>query len=188
VSNVKTTEPHTFTAGETVVWSKAPGDYSASDGWALSFHLRGPGQLDQTAEAQDDGSFLFTLTAAQTAELAPGSYYWQTWAVNAGEKAVVASGRCAVAQGLAENVEAFDGRSEVKKTLDAIDALLAGKASLDQQEYQINNRSLRRIPIPDLLELRKYFASLYGQERRRERVKQGRPLFQTINVRFHEPR
>lgn len=182
-----TAEPRTFAAGETVVWSKDLDDYRPGDGWALAYHLRGPGQLNQTADAQADGSFLVTLTAEATSALAPGTYYFQGWVTKGAEKHMVSSGRFEVAQGLSEALESFDGRSEVKKILDAVDAMLKGKATLDQQEYQINNRSLRRIPVTDLLDLRKYYAALYAQERRRERVKKGKPFVQTIGVRFDKP-
>lgn len=74
-----------------------------------------------------------------------------------------------------------------KQILDAIDAMLLGKATLDQQEYQIGDRQLRRIPIPDLLTLRETYARLYSQEQQAARLTKGGPFFKTVLTRFGTP-
>jgi hypothetical protein len=190
MGTVPTREPRDFTAGETVIWSKSLDDYSGSDGWALDYYFRGAGSFDVSAAAQADGSFLATV--APDAVEAAGRYYWQGWVSKGGEKHVVANGECEVKPGLAGDVDAYDGRSNAKKILDAIDALLAGKASLDQQEYTISDgdssRTLRRIPPGELLELRKTYARIVARERRRERVRRGGTLMSNVKVRFDRPR
>lgn len=189
MSDTPTREPREFTAGETVVWEQTLDDYSSADGWALQYYFRGAGKFDVTAEAQGDGSFLATIAA--DAEVQPGLHYWQAWVELDGEKHVVGSGECLVKQGLAGDVGTFDGRSEAKQTLDAIDAQLRGKATLDQQQYIIAGgggyRMLARIPVSELLSLRKEFARQVARERRRERVKRGGTLFSNVKVRFTEP-
>jgi hypothetical protein len=191
MSEIQTCEPLEFVAGETVQFEKSFDDYLSSDGWSLNYYFRGAGSLDQTAEAQADGSFLVTLSSEKTAELAPGTYFWQGWVELDGEKHMIASGQVEVAQGLAGDLGAYDGRSPAKKILDAIDAMVAGKATRDQQEYTIaggsSSRTLKRIPIPELMELRKTYARKVAQERRRARVKRGGTLFQSVKVRFDEP-
>lgn len=188
--DTQTREPREFTAGETVTWSKSLDAYSAQEGWALTYYFRGAGQFDVTAEAQADGSFLATVPSDVDAP--PGRYYWQGWVSQGDEKHVVASGECEAKPGLAGNVEAFDGRSTAKKILDAIDALLAGKASLDQQEYTISggdsSRTLKRIPPGELIALRETYARIVASERRRDRVRRGGTFMSSIRTRFTKPR
>lgn len=190
MGDVPTKEPREFTAGETVVWSKSFDGYSATDGWALDYYFRGAGQFDVSTEAQGDGSFLARIDADTQAPT--GTYYFQGWVSKGDEKHVVARGGCTVLPGLAGDVEAYDGRSNAKKTLDAIDAMLAGKATLDQQQYIIAGgggyRMLNRIQPSELIKLRETFARIVARERRTARVRRGGPLFTDVKTRFQKPR
>ncbi|HEV2706251.1 MAG TPA: hypothetical protein VGV59_10030 [Pyrinomonadaceae bacterium] len=180
-----TAEPREIVAGAQLEWTKELDDYPASE-WTLTYYCRGTGTGFDAIAVADGDTHVLTVPAADTAAMTPGVYYWQAWVEKGGEKFVVASGQVTVKKGFASVATgvAVDERSQAKKILDAIDAMMLGKATLDQQEYQINNRALKRIAPERLLELRKYYAGLYATERRRARVRAGRTLFQTVNVRF----
>lgn len=190
MTDIPTREPREFTAGETVQWLKSLDGYSSADGWALTYYFRGAGRFDVTAEAQADGSFLATITPDAVQQ--PGVYYWQAWAAKGEEKHVVAEGRSEARQSLADAVENYDGRSKAQQILDAVDAMLAGKATLDQQEYTIgdgdSSRMLKRIPIPELVKLRETYARIVARERRDERVRRGGTLMRNVKARFTRPR
>src|SRR5690606_10716299 len=76
----------------------------------------------------------------------------------------VESGRVRITPDLAQAAAGFDGRSQNRIALDAIDAVLARRATLDQERYRINNRELYRTPIEDLIRLRSYYATLVARE------------------------
>ncbi|MDQ1610330.1 MAG: hypothetical protein QOG00_261 [Pyrinomonadaceae bacterium] len=186
--NIPAYEPVSFAAGQTLAWTKELADYSPADGWTLKTYFRGMSGAGFDAEGEaDDNHFSFRVPSANTEGLEARLYYWQTWAEKDGEKFMVDSGQTEVVPGLPGITGNFDGRSDVKKILDAIDAMVAGKATLDQQEYAIGNRQLKRIPIPDLLSLRKTYARLYAGEQRAARLKEGSPFFKTIYARFNSP-
>lgn len=178
-------EPDEITAGETLEWTRDLDDFPAS-GWELKYYFRGAGAGFDATAAADGDTHAVTVPSSATANLAAGTYYWQAWAAQGDEKRLVASGQVAVKPSLAALTTAttFDGRSEVKKALDAIDAVLKNKATRDQQEYQIGNRMLRRIPVDQLISLRRYYAGLYAKEQRRS----GGFFLQNIETRFSEPR
>jgi hypothetical protein len=44
----------------------------------------------------------------------------------------------------------------VRKTLTALEAVIEGRASLDQERYRINNRELYRTPMETLIRLRNH--------------------------------
>jgi hypothetical protein len=187
--SVKPYEPITFAAGETLSWTKDLADYSPSDGWALAYFFHGPDRF--TATGTDASSYFdVTVPSTDTEKLQAGTYYWQAWVTKGDESYQVDSGQVTVTASLrtGESGAPYDGRSTAKRILDAIDALVEGKATLDQQEYQIGNRSLKRIPIADLIVLRKQYARIYSQERRNEKTRRGAPYFKTILTRFESPR
>src|SRR5205807_114656 len=115
----------------------------------------------------------FTVSSTTTGAASVGRYNWQAWAVNIADntiKRIVRQGRVEVLKGLNSLATSaqYDNRSDARKTLDAIDALMANKATIDQQEYMIaaggSQRMLKRIPITELLQLRKYYAALVRSE------------------------
>lgn len=187
--NIPTFEPDQITIGETLIWKKSLADYSAADGWVLTYYFRGAGPGFDIAATADGSDFAITVPAASTAGMTAGAYQWQAWVVLAGVKHQVDSGTAkAVASFLTvDAATTVDGRSQLKKILDGIDAMILGKATADQQEYTIGNRQLKRIPIPDLIALRTQYAKLYSSERRADKLRQGAPFFKNINVRFVKP-
>lgn len=187
---MRETVPKTFTAGESLAWQKSFDDHLPSEGWALKYSFRGAGPGFDAIAADDCDDFVLNVAASVTAGCTAGKYFYQAFVERDAEKILVDSGEVQVLPSLsaaaAETV--FDGRSEVKKTLDAIDAMLANKATLDQQSYVIGNRQLQRYSIPDLLALRATYQKLYNREVRAERLKNGGGYFQIIPVRFRQPR
>ena len=184
---IPTTEPASILAGSTLKWSKCLPDYPATDGWTLTYKFRGP-SVGFDVEAEADGSdYLITVAAEDTETMVSGTWFYQGWVEKDGEKYPIASGQVIVTAALPDEEEIYDGRSQFKRILDAIDAMLAGKATLDQQEYQIGDRMLARIPIPDLIKLRETYAKLVFQEQQVEAANDGRPILKTILTRFTTP-
>ncbi|HEX7955677.1 MAG TPA: hypothetical protein VF508_01975 [Pyrinomonadaceae bacterium] len=184
-------EPARFVAGETLRWTKSLADFSAADGWQLDYHFRSAAGVGFDAAATADGSsWAVTVAAATTTPLGAGDLTWQAWVSKAGEKYLVDDGTSVVEASLAtaSAETAVDTRSRAKRILDAIDAMIEGKATLDQQEYVIDtgagSRSLKRIPIPDLILLRKTYAQLYGRELRGAGRRRGGRAFKTYLAEF----
>jgi hypothetical protein len=192
-TDLPTCEPREMTTGTTPKWTKTL-DYPASEGWALNYYFRGAGPGFDVAAVADGDDFTVSLLAAATAAMTPGAYYWQAWVSKATEKYQVGEGTMIVKQGFAamEAETTVDNRSEAKKILDSIDATLEGRATTDQQQYQISGgggyRMLMKIPVSELITLRKHYAGIYARELRRARMRRGGALFSTVKVRFDRPK
>lgn len=132
--------------------------------WTITLHLRGPSQIDLTG-APDGAGFTFAATAATTAGWAPGEYWWTLRATNGADVVEIERGTMAVLPDLAAVSSPHDGRTANEKALAAIDAVLAKRATIDQQRYTINNRELWRTPIADLIKLRAFYAAAVGREK-----------------------
>jgi len=63
--------------------------------------------------------------------------------------------------------------SEIKKALDAVNAVIAKTATSDQRSYTIEGRSLERRNNDELIGLRNDLEQKYAQELREERLEQG---------------
>jgi len=183
-----TYEPSEFAIGESLAWSKSFAEYSAANGWILTYYFRGPTTFDVIAIA-NGAAFDVDVAASVTANASAGLYFWQAWLSKDDDKIRIASGRITAAAGFPTTDAGFDGKSDAELLLAAIDALLAGKATIDQQEYTIgaggSQQMLRKIPIPDLIELRKHYAAIVAGERRK---RNRRGLGRTIRVQFDPPR
>jgi hypothetical protein len=181
--------PREIVIGETLEWRTRLVDFSPGDGWTLSYAFRGAGPgFDATATA-DNGEHLTAVASSVTATLSVGTYSWEAWVTNGTEDHMVGRDTVQVIRNLknlATNAT-LDNRSEAKKILDAIDAMALGKATLDQQSYQIGTRQLARIPIHDLLALRTHYAQMYAREKKALRRKNGAPYFKNIHVRRERP-
>lgn len=138
--------------------------YPAPD-WALALALRGAGVINLTA-TPEGASHRFVVAAATTAVFAPGVHWYVLRATRDGEVVQIDDGQIEIAPDLTAQLAGFDGRSHAERVLAAIEAVIEGRATIDQQSYQINNRQLARTPIPDLLLLRSKYREEVRQERR----------------------
>lgn len=147
------TEPVTLVAGDTAKWAKFLPDYLASDGWTLTYRLASPSAaMVIEATAGSSGEHLITVPAATTATWAAGGYEWRAQVSKSSEVYTVDSGRLQIAPVF--GTTGLDARSAARKALDAVEAVILGRATTGVAEYQIAGRQLRHIPIPELLTLR----------------------------------
>lgn len=182
-------EPREIAVGETLEWKRALAEFPAGT-YTLTYYVRGAGPGFNVAAAQEGSIHHVTVPSSTTQNLVAGTYTWEAWTDDgAGGQYLVASGEFKVITSLKAMTTSttLDNRSQAKKILDAIDAMMIGKATLDQQSYTIGNRQLSRIPIPELLKARTHYAKLYARERRAERLKTGAPYLKTVLVRFDRP-
>lgn len=166
------TEPLEFIAGDTIIWEKSLSDYPADDSWVLSYAIRdNSGHNYPVTAAASGDKHLVTITAATSAAYVPGTYSWQSYVTKSTVRHSVASGSLNILPNFA--TATGDLRSNAKRILDAVEAVLEGQATTAQQEYTIQGRSLKKIPIADLIVLRDKYASIYQSELAAERIKNG---------------
>ncbi len=180
---MKNTEPKSFIQGESLVWSRSFDDYKIADGWTLTYYFRGAGKGFDAVVGVDDVS---VVASNLTAQCAVGNYSWQLFAEKGSEKILLDSGTVEVRAGLFNTSadQMHDGRSENKKILDAIRAMIAKKATLDQQEYAIGNRQLKRIPVTELIMLEQKYTQKVVKELQAERLRKGGKFFKQILIRM----
>jgi len=168
MTDIATNEPSAQRAGVTWEWRRTDlaADYPASS-WTLKYWFKKTGataaNFSITATA-DGADFAVTVTAATTAALTAGDYTWVAIVTKATEAFEVDKGFMQVLPRY-DAASNLDDRSHARIVLDAIEAVLESRATKDQEEYTIGNRSLKRTPLEDLVKLRaQYRAEVFAEE------------------------
>lgn len=165
-------EPKEVTAGDTITWTKTLPDYPANSGWVLSYVLINAANKVQFSGSASGSDHLILIPATTSAAYKKGSYTYQAYVTKASERYTVGSGEIEIKPNLAAE-NALDNRSQVKRTLDAINAVIEKRASLDQESYTIAGRTLNRTPIADLIVLKNKYQALYNSEVNAARAAKG---------------
>lgn len=182
MADIPTIEPTTANAGDTWRWTRTLVDYPASAGWALSYTLiNASAKITINASASGDDHAV-TVSAATSAGYAAGSYDWRARVSRAGEVYTVGEGRITVRNAFGGST--FDARSHARKTLEAIEAVIEGRASSATLEYTIAGRTMKHIPMADLLALRDKYRAEVLREDAAAAVAAGLPDRRRVHVRF----
>lgn len=181
--------PALIYAGDTVKWTEpAVGDYNSSTGWGASFSLRhqtGNDALTVAGVSDGTGGWLFTITAVQSAALHPETHWWQLVVTKAGERFTLGTGSLVVKPNLAASNNTFDGRTQAEIDLDALRAEIRARVTGGSvQEYTIGTRSLKKMPMPDLIALESKLKADVALEKRAQRSAQGLNSGRAVFVRF----
>lgn len=173
---IPTNEPKQLRIGLTWQWTREDlTDYPAST-WTLKYWFKKTGSsgANFSITASADGSYFdISVAAATTQGYTAGDYTWVAVVTSGSEAHEVDKGTCEI---LARYDAAanLDDRTHAAKVVDAIEAVIEGRASQDQMAYTIGNRSLSRMPIADLIMFRdKYRAEVYA-EQQAEAVRNGK--------------
>lgn len=185
---VLTEEPTELVGGDTWTWRKAVSEFPASAGWQLAYRLAGESDLAiawGTHVSADGDGFLVLVPAASTGKPA-GTYVLTGFVTKGSERYTLldADGRPleVVVTVLANPATAVNAKSHDETVLALINAALEGRLSADQEEFQINGRSVKHIPIEELIKLQ-------GQYRARIiAARNPSAAFRQIEVGFVQPR
>jgi hypothetical protein len=157
--------PDTFAAGTTIEFTAQYGNYPANGGWAATLYIAGASVVTPQGGVASGAAFTFTVDAASTAGIVAGNYQWQVIAVKGGVGTFIAdSGVVQVTPNIAVAV-AGSLLSWAEATLPLVEAAIAGQVTGGVTSYQIGNRSLVKLSMPELLQLRAYCANTIRAER-----------------------
>ena len=180
---IPTTEPTQFTVGDTVKWTKVLSDFPASDSWALTYaFVNSAGTFSESTSTADGDRHAIVITTAHSAVFAAGDYDWQAYATKGTERFPAGSGSTIVNANYADG--AVDARSHAKITLDAIEAVIEGRATSDQSSVSIGGRAITKLSPAELLEFYSFYKAEYASETKAERIAAGLGHRGKVRIRF----
>lgn len=151
-----TAMPASFNAGTTLYYERPAPDLPASThGWKLSLFIAGPGTGECKDVALTNGVYPLQLAADVTAALPPGAYRYTERAVeNAPGVRVfdVGAGNVIVEPDLAAATSG-SAMSYEAQVLVALKDKLLGRLTKDQEQLQVGDTMISRIPFEKLEEL-----------------------------------
>lgn len=189
-ANYTTKEPSTLVLGDYWAWRR---DDLASDypvgSYALTYEFHedsgggGNHKFTLTATEADD-TYYIEAASSSTISYSIGDYIWEAYITKSSDsnRIMVDSGRTTITENLA-NTNA-DLRSHAKITLDALEAVIENRASMDQSSMSIAGRSLSRMSIDELLTFRDRYKAEYLKEIKLARIRNKQGSGNTVKVNF----
>ena len=188
-TNYPTQEPYQLQLGDRWVWVREDlnNDYDTDD-YSLSYEFNivdGSTAVNFTITATEaNDKYYVEVGSSTTANYTKGNYHWYAYITRSSD-----SERIMIDEGYTEIVDNYattssDIRSHAKTCLDAIEAVIENRASIDQQSMSIAGRSLSRMSIDDLLSFRNYYKAEYLKEVKKQRAKNESASGNIIRVKF----
>lgn len=169
--------PSKLQAGITACWSYAlPSHYSDCE---FKYILQGPGKIEIKTTVSN-GQIHVNESAESTKQWLPGAYRFQLIAAVGADRHVAQAGTLEIKPDFNELTAGHDFRSHDERMLDAIKEVLEGRIPKDVEEYTIDGRSLTRIPIKELMTLKRSYTLSVQKQKRKE---QGKSIFKPKMVR-----
>lgn len=158
-----------LTAGDTLNYTASVPGYPASEGWVLTLRLvpQGAGAALSVAATASGDEFLVQVAAGTTAGWPAGVYTYAAYVQDAGAtvRHTVEVGKFTVRPDPVAAESGLDMRSHARRVLEAVEAVLEGRATQAHSEYVIGGRQLKFIPMADLLALRdKYRGEVWAED------------------------
>lgn len=170
--------PAQLTAGDTWAWTRSFADYPAPTWVATVYFVKADGSFEASASASGS-DHAFSIPAATTAGYAAGRYKWTVRVSDGTDAHVIEEGWVDVLADPASSGN-YDPRSRARRLLDAVQATLENKATVDQQAMSLGGRSISRIPLPELLQWEDKLKAQVSAEEAGSKAGYGR----NIGVRF----
>lgn len=186
MAELPTAIPARIVAGTSLQFTRDLPDYPAST-WTLTYALVKSGQRITFSGADNgDDRHLLDVAPATTAAWAAGTYAYQAILSDGTDRITVESGTLQIVPDFAAQSSGYDGRSHARKVLDAIEAVLEGRASESDLQVQFraadgHQRMIQKCTHEELLA----FRSRYQAEAAREAAaNRGETARRRLRVRF----
>ena len=157
---VPTDEPGKIIAGFTAQWKKYYSDYLPSDNWTLKYTFKKSGVAPLEISSSADSDYhLVNIAPATTSNYTAGDYTWQSYVENSssGEKYLLESGLIKIIADFSSLEASDDIRSHAQVVLDAVEAVIEGRATASQQEVSVGDKSIKYMSFTQLIQLRGYY-------------------------------
>lgn len=172
--DIPVNEPRQLRSGDTWKWRREDlSDYPAPT-WVLTYQFKkeNSGGNFNVAATADGVNHAVSIAKATTAGYTAGKYHWQAYVDNATERYMVDHGVLEVLPDFAAAGNT-DARSHVKKVLDALEAMMEGKATHDQRGMSIGTRRIDRLTPAEILTWYEKYKAMYAAEQNAEALRNG---------------
>lgn len=188
--NYPTQEPDRLVTGDRFAWQRPDlvSDYPLAD-YTMTYHFSedsgGGGTHHFTLSSTEaNDNYYFEKPSSETDTLKAGDWKWQLYAIRTSdsERITIDYGITKFVLGELDTNE--DLRTHAKKVLDAIEAVIEGRATIDQSSFSLGGRSLSRMSVDELMTFRDRYKAEYLKEVKLARIRNKQGSGNTIKVNF----
>lgn len=180
--------PGTLTAGDSYTWK----DDSTLDelgntidsSWTLKYIIKQAAVSLTLTASTDAPGWSTTISKTQSETFAAGKAYWQAYAEKGSDRKTLGRGEITFLVDITTVSGSFDGRSQAKKDLDAVQLAMRGIFTDGIAEYTIMGRQLKKIPLDQLITMESKLKFEVSLENQRESIKNGLGNPRISKVRF----
>ena len=189
-NNYPTQEPDSLVTGDFFAWQRPDlvNDYPLAD-YTMTYHFSedsgGGGTHHFTLSATEaDDNYYFEKPATETVSLSAGDWQWQLYAIRTSDSERITIDHGITKFVLGELDTNTDLRSHAKKVLDNIEAVIEGRATIDQSSFSLGGRSLSRMSVDELMTFRDRYRAEYLKEVKLSRIRNKKGSGNTIKIQF----
>jgi len=186
-TNYPTEVPDELQLGDFWAWKKdnLATDYPTAD-YTLSYEFNlidGATASNFTLTATESNDE-YIISTSDTGSYTKGEYNWVSYITRTSDSA-----RVKIAEGYIEIQDNYattsaSVRSHAKIVLDAVKAVIENRATMDQSSMSIAGRSLSRMSIDELFQLKDRYQAEYDKEVKKAAIKNGKSSGNTILTKF----
>lgn len=186
-TNYSTKEPNELQLGDFWAWKRTDlaVDYPTAQ-YSLSYEfnlIEGATVSNFTLTATESNNE-YVIESANTTSYTKGEYNWIAYITRSSD-----SVRVKIGEGYTEIQDNYatttaSVRSHAKKVLDAIEAVIENRATMDQSSMSIAGRSLSRLTVDELMTFRDRYKVEYLKEIKKARIQNNKNSGNNIKVRF----
>lgn len=188
--NYPVQEPDRLVTGDRFAWQRPDlvTDYPLAD-YTMTYHFSqdsgGGGTHHFTLSSTEaNDNYYFEKPSSETTNLVAGDWKWQLYAIRTSDSERVTLDYGITKFSLGELDTNNDLRSHAKKVLDAIEAVIEGRATIDQSSFSLGGRSLSRLSVDELMTFRDRYHAEYLKEVKLARIRNKQGSGNTIKVNF----
>jgi len=182
-----TTEPNELQLGDFWAWKRTDlsTDYpTVSYSLSYEFNLIDGATVSNFTLTATESNNDYIIESTNTTSYAKGEYNWIAYITRSSDTA-----RIKIGEGFTEVQDNYatttaSVRSHAKKVLDAIEAVIENRATMDQSSMSIAGRSLSRLTVDELMLFRDRYKTEYLKEVKKARIKNNKDSGNAIKVRF----
>jgi len=182
-----TTEPNELQLGDFWAWKRndLSTDYpTALYSLSYEFNLIDGATVSNFTLTATESNNDYIIESTNTTSYAKGEYNWIAYITRSSDTA-----RIKIGEGFTEVQDNYatttaSVRSHAKKVLDAIEAVIENRATMDQSSMSIAGRSLSRLTVDELMLFRDRYKTEYLKEVKKARIKNNKDSGNAIKVRF----
>tara|TARA_R110000803_G_scaffold141233_1_gene207699 strand:- start:2137 stop:2718 length:582 start_codon:yes stop_codon:yes gene_type:complete len=180
-------EPNELQLGDFWAWKRTDlsVDYpTAAYSLSYEFNLVDGSTVSNFSITASESNNEYIVENSNTTSYSKGEHNWIAYITRSSDSA-----RIKIGEGFTDIQDNYatttaSVRSHAKKVLDAIEAVIENRATMDQSSMSIAGRSLSRLTVDELMTFRDRYKAEYLKEIKKARISNGKNSGNEIKVRF----